>query len=415
MNTHSRAMSGFALSSMLFFAMQYANAAGFYLSEQGTPGSMGTAGVANTTNTFTADAAWTNPAGMTGMTEDSILTGLVVSMPTLEFKSTVATRGGSDGGNAGETGVIPSFFYTKVLSEHSRLGFSIAAPFGGGVNYGDDFVGRYSVQKVLLAGLGFTPSYAYKVNEQFSVGIGVQIIYSVLEQEIAINRTSLAPDGKAKFEELEDWGYQGILGLTYQPTNQTLIGLVYRSESNVKLEGTLKVEGMPVLAPPDQNVKIEWNNPQTLEVGVRHKMNDKQNLFFNLGWQEWSAFSKNELSVTDTGIVDVTDRNWDDTWHAGAAYAHKLDGGNRYTLGLAYESSPVKDEYRTFDFPVAEMWKLAGAYTWQGSKKLDFALGATLYYVSDAPVDQTDQFVRVAGEFDTYTTLFVGGTLRYVF
>ena len=51
---------------------------------------MGTAGVANVTNTFTADAAWTNPAGITGITEDSILGGLVVTVPKMEFKSTVS-------------------------------------------------------------------------------------------------------------------------------------------------------------------------------------------------------------------------------------------------------------------------------------------------------------------------------------
>ncbi len=44
-------------------------AAAFYVSEFGTPGSLGTAGVANTTNTFGADSACTNPAGMTGLSK----------------------------------------------------------------------------------------------------------------------------------------------------------------------------------------------------------------------------------------------------------------------------------------------------------------------------------------------------------
>jgi hypothetical protein len=41
---------------------QGAQAAGFYISEVGTPGSLGTAGVANPVNTYSADASWTNPA-----------------------------------------------------------------------------------------------------------------------------------------------------------------------------------------------------------------------------------------------------------------------------------------------------------------------------------------------------------------
>ncbi|UCH53734.1 MAG: outer membrane protein transport protein, partial [Pseudomonadota bacterium] len=327
----------------------------------------------------------------------------------------IATGGGSDGGNAADVAAIPSFFYNKVLSERSRLGFSVTAPFGGGLDYGDDFVGRYSIQNVSLASLAFTPAYAYKVNDQLSLGIGVSFIYTTLEQEIAVRPLLPVPDGKAKFEDLSDSGYQAVLGLTYQPSSQTLVGVVYRSKADIQLEGTLKVTlgtGIPLA---DQNVRIDWENPQWLEVGVRHQLNDKQTLFFNLGWQDWSAFSRNELNVTSAGIVDVTDRKWDDTWHVGMAYAHKLNETNYYTLGLAYESSPVKDEYRTFDFPVDALWKLSGAYGWKGGQKLDFAVGATLYLVGDAPVDQTDQGVRAAGKFDTNSNLILGGTLRYMF
>ena len=46
---------------------QPAEAAGFYFPEVGTPSSLGTGGVANATNTYGADAAWTNPAGMTAL------------------------------------------------------------------------------------------------------------------------------------------------------------------------------------------------------------------------------------------------------------------------------------------------------------------------------------------------------------
>ncbi len=412
MNMSMRSSTGIVFALLL--GMQGAHAAGFYLSEFGTPASTGTAGVANPTNNFTADAAWSNPAGMTGLSEDSLLVGVTYLDGKIEFDSDIATAGGSDGGNALEPVIIPSLFYTRVLSEKSRLGFAIVASAGGGVDYGDDFVGRYSVQNVELSGLALTPSYAYQVNDQLSIGIGVSFIQTKLEQDIAINTLLSPDDGQAKFEDLEDWGYQGVFGLTFETSENTLIGVVYRSESNVELEGDLKVEGT-VIPIDKQDVEIEWDNPQTLNMGIQHSMTDDKTLFVNLGWQEWSAFSENKLSVSSAGISDVSDRNWDDTWHAGIAYAQKLDSGNHYTLGLSYESSPVKDKYRTFDFPVDEMWILAGGYSWQGDGKSDYAIGATLTRIGDAAIDQTSQGVQTAGDFDTYFTLSVGGTLRYVF
>ena len=56
---------------------QPAEAAGFYFPEVGTPSSLGTGGVANTTNTYGADAAWTNSAGMTALDEDRIFAGFL--------------------------------------------------------------------------------------------------------------------------------------------------------------------------------------------------------------------------------------------------------------------------------------------------------------------------------------------------
>jgi long-chain fatty acid transport protein len=414
MKTLVKTLSAFVFSTSLLLSMQAANAAGFYISEQGTPASVGTAGVANPTNTFTADAAWTNPAGMTGITEDSILAGMVVSTGKVEFDSSVATAGGSDGGNSLDTGIIPSFFYTRVLNEKSRFGFSAVAPFGGGLDYGEDFVGRYAVQRVQLEGFALTPSYAYQVNDEFSVGVGLSLVTTTLEQDIALRRLLSPDDGQARLRDLEDSGVQAILGLTYQLSAETLIGAVYRSEMELELDGNLKIVDTP-LSRAKRDVKIEWDNPQTIEVGVRHQLDDAQTLFFNLGWQEWSAFSESRFTLTSSGVTDLDDRKWDDTWHAGVAYARQLDSKHTYTLGLAYESSPVKDKYRSFDFPVDEMWKFAGSYSWKDVNGFDYALSASLTRVGDAAVDQTEQGVQAKGDFDPYLTMFVGGTLRYTF
>jgi long-chain fatty acid transport protein len=297
MKTCTRILVAVGGPSILLLAAQAVSAAGFYISEQGSPASVGTAGVANSTNRSTADAAWTNPAGMTGMSDDSMLAGLVVSSGKVEFDSSVATAGGSDGGNSLETGFIPSFFYTRVLTDKTRFGFSAVAPFGGGLDYGEDFVGRYAVQRVELAGFALTPSIAHQVNDELSVGFGLSFIESTLEQDIAVRRPLRPGDGQAKLRDLEDSGIQGIFGVQYQVSAQTLVGAVLRSEMDLELDGDLTIEGT-VLSDRKRDVKIEWTNPRTLEVGVSHQLNDRQTLAFNLGWQEWSKFSESHFTLT---------------------------------------------------------------------------------------------------------------------
>lgn len=392
-------------------------AAGFYLSEVGTPGSLGTAGVANPVNTFTADSAWTNPAGMTGMQEDQILSGLTLLFPKIEFEASVAEAGGSNGGNSGDIAGIPSFFYVKKISDRTRLGFSVVAPLGGAADFGRDFVGRYSAYEFALSGISLSPSFAYKINDKLSVGTGVSIIYTLFDYEIAINRSPLS-DGFLKLDEIDDWGYQPFFGITYKINDKNVFGLVYRAEADTDLEGDMKFENMPILSPVFNSIKVSWKNPQWLEVGYRHELDNGLLVALNAGWQEWSAFSENRFTIDianiNTSPIVIVDRNFDDTWHAGIAFGH-IGEGKSWSLGFSYDSSPVEDEYRTIDLPFDEQYKFSGSYSWRKSDKLAYSIGATLAYLGKAKIDQDSQGVRFAGEFDNNYFLMAGGTVQYKF
>ncbi|MCP4288819.1 MAG: hypothetical protein GY792_31080 [Gammaproteobacteria bacterium] len=409
-----------ALSIIFISPLPLAQGAGFYLSEVGSPGSLGTAGVANSTNTVGADSSWTNPAGMTGLQQDTMMNGVQLILPKIKFDSSVATSGGSDGGNAGDIASVPSFFYVNKLSDDLRLGFSVAGTMGGGIDYGDSFVGRYSTISAELGALAFSPSLGYKVNDRLSVGAGVSIIYTSFDQDIAINQSAVgAADGKVKIEEATDWGYQPFLGITYQLSDRAMLGVVYRAEMDVELEGDLKFKNWQLSgsSPSADDVDIDWDNPQTLVVGLKYQLNDNNTLLLNAGWQEWSKFSNNTLAFSGGSLnpVEKVDRNFDDTWHAGIALTRK-EGNHGISVGFSYDSSPVGDKDRTFDLPFDETYKLSMAYAWHGSKNLDFSVGGTLYLMGDAKINQTSaDGTQVIGEFDTNNMLVIGGSVRYLF
>ena len=72
------------LATAALLATGQSMAAGFYLTQVGTPMSIGTVGVTNTTNTWGADAAWAQPAGMVYLEEDTVgVTGLSLLGPEM--------------------------------------------------------------------------------------------------------------------------------------------------------------------------------------------------------------------------------------------------------------------------------------------------------------------------------------------
>jgi long-chain fatty acid transport protein len=411
------------IASVVLLSAQSVQAAGFYISEVGTPGSLGTAGVANPVNTKTPDASWTNPAGMTGLDQEQMMVGMQLLIPKIEFDPDIAEAGGSDGGNAGNIAAIPSFFMVRKLSDRVRLGFSLVAPQGGAMNYGDDFVGRYGASKVALAAIGGSPSLAYEVNDRLSVGAGVSIIHTQFEETIAINQGALVPgpatlpDGKVKMDNMTDLGYQPFAGVTYDLSDNLLLGIVYRAEMDVNLDGDLNFRSLAFPTPPANDVELEWDNPQLVKAGLRYELSPGRQLAFSAGWEDWSEFSRNRLAITGGQLnpVAVLDRNFRDTWNAGVAYIDLSRETRGYSFGFSYDSSPVRNRDRTIDLPFDETYKLSAAYGWHGGKQLDFAIGGTLMYFGNGKVDQVAQGVRFKGEFDTNIALFLGGTVRYLF
>jgi long-chain fatty acid transport protein len=403
--------------TLLLVAAQSAAGAGFYISEVGTPGSLGTAGVGNPTNTRGGDSVWTNPAGMTGIDRRTLVGGITLALPRIEFSPRVAGRGGSDGGNAGVIAPIPGTFYVHPLGDRLRFGLALTAPLGGGVDYGDGFVGRYSVSRVEILGAGLSSALAYRINDRLSVGGGASLVYTNLAEDIALNQGPL-PDGKIAIDNADDFGIQGYFGLTWQLTERVLFGAVYRTEFDTRLKGDVEVSNLLTLFNPRGSVKLEWTNPQWLDLGLRFRARDDLDLMVSGGWQDWSEYSANRLAITTAGGragIAVLDRQWKDTWYLGGALEKRFGDFALLTVGLKYDSSPVDDANRTFDLPVDETWTISASYGWSSKGRFDYAIGGSLLYGGDAAIDQTSQRVRVAGDFDSNWIFFLGSTLRYRF
>ena len=290
----------------------------------------------------------------------------------------------------------------------------MTAQLGGGVDYGGDFVGRYSAQKSVLGGYGISPAVAYRVNDKLSVGAGLSSVYTDLDLDVAINRPGpMANDGVAKFDELTDWSYQGYLGLTYQASDRLTLGAVYRGEADADLEGDLHFFNVPPGSMTGDGA-IDYTYPQVIQVGVKYQLTPDTILMADLDWEEWSKFGATRVDINNNA-VETFDRNWDDTWHIGFAVMHRLSEGQRISAGIGYDSSPVSDQYRTADLPADEQVRLSAGYFNEFSENMSFALGGTFLWLGDGKMDQTVQGERYVGEFSTNQIIFLSATFKYEF
>ena len=81
--------------------------------------------------------------------------------------------GGNGGGDAGKLGVVPNLYASLQLNEKWFIGLGIGAPFGLMTKYDEGWAGQYHSNKFDIKTINVNPSVAYKVNDKFSMGFGL--------------------------------------------------------------------------------------------------------------------------------------------------------------------------------------------------------------------------------------------------
>jgi long-chain fatty acid transport protein len=231
--------------------------------------------------------------------------------------------------------------------------------------------------------------------------------------QIAVNQSAVnAPDGKAKLEKVDDWGFQPFIGAIYKVSDRLTLGAIYRAEMEVDLEGDLRFQGMVLPTQPSGDIDVGWDNPQLLEIGLSYRLSDSWMMFANADWEDWSAFSDNEFTINLGGPIGVgqttIDRNWDDTWHLGVGFAKQLAHGELVSFGFSYDSSVVSNSDRTIDLPLDRQVKVSLAYGPFKGARFDVIFGLTITDFGKGKTTQTAQGGTFAGEFDPQTGIFLG-------
>jgi long-chain fatty acid transport protein len=317
-------------------------------------------------------------------------------------------------------------YYFHDLMPRLKLGISAAGYFGLGLDYENDWVGRYYVQDIKLQAVGVQPAIAYRVTDWLSLGAGVIALYGVMEERVAVN--NIGPnesDGKLEIED-SDLTYQVNLGVLVEPRKGTRFGLTFLSEGDLEfkdkpdfgnlgpgLEALLRANGVL-----DADIKVEFTMPRSLMLSAFHELSDRAALMGNLGWQEWSEFGKVGIAVTSEDTSNLTiDRNYKDTWHVAFGAQYRVAQPWLLTAGFAYDSSMMDDKDRTPDLPLGETWRFGLGTRYDWSQNLALGVGYTFLWSGDLDmdVDRGPLAGRVSGTYENVSMHFINFYVNWTF
>lgn len=419
-------------------------AGGYGLNEQGASAS-GVANAGAVANPENASTIYFNPAGMTELEGTQVSFGAAVLNITGDFEgSAVRENGtpvsGNDGGDFVPTAVVPNLYMTHKLNETVSIGLGINAPYGLSADYDDDFVGRFFADETDLKVLSFSPAVAFASDNGLSIGASINVLYGEGTLSKFQDNRSLGLPQDGYFEvEGDDLAVNYTVGIQFQPVESTRLGMVFRTGTELELEGQARLTNAPVFGltgPTGQtrtlteNTVVPLEIPDQLSFGIRHRLVDSVTLLASATWTKWSRFEALDVLSTQSnagtpnetisflgenkygqpGVIGHVPENWKDTWSVAAGVAWQATSTVALKAGYAFDESPVKDQYRTARVPSEDRhWlTLGGQYTHVPSGwALDLAVG---YLIIDDPKLDEQEFTvdnqptpgaaRVTGEYE---------------
>jgi long-chain fatty acid transport protein len=409
-----------ALVAVVSAAVQSGGAAGngFFIPQQGA-GSIGRSFAGDTALARDATTAFFNPAGMVHLDGGEIVVGASLLRPTVDFgnrgssASTPGTLGasvpypGGDGGDPGSWAPAPHAFAAVPLKERVWAGLALAAPFGLGLDYDDDWFGRYDSIETELLTLDVSPVLAFElISDVLAIGGGLNLRYADVRLTRAVPDTlapggpSLATDGRS---ELDGSGWNaGFNVAAHLQLEATRLGLQYRSGFEHELDGSFDISGLHgalAAANGDFDATTVFETPGVLSLGVVHAMPAARlRLLGEVRYFDWSRFDAVRVALDGGAGGDlVLPQDHHDSFTVALGLEYDLipdrrdPFGSRAVLtlraGAQYDRTPTDDELRNTSLPDADrLWLGIGA-TWRLSERLSIDVAGSYAFFRDADID----------------------------
>ena len=351
-----------------------------------------------------ASTVFTNPAGMTRLEGTQALASGQLLWANTKYSigsGTSPLLGNDDGGYAvGSGGWFPGggAFFSYSVSPDLKLGFALAGNFGAPLTYDNNWAGRYYVQSTTMLGVSLLPSIAFKVNDRLSLGVGLNAMYGMYTNQVAINNVApIFGDGRLKLDD-RTWGWGVNLGLLYEVDEGTRVGLTWNSQVNLDFKGPAHFSNLsPTVATAlntagllNSTIKVGVKVPQQVMASVFTQLDPQWALLGSVGWQQWSKFGAINIGIEDTShpVSLTTDIPFKDTWHVATGAQYRLSEPWLLNFGVAYDSgfqpngstvSPLMPLNTAWRFGVGgqqqlsktSVWGLAAEYIYGGTLKTD--------------------------------------------
>lgn len=394
-----------ALATAVALLSANASAAGYQIGEHSASG-LGRAFAGEGAVADNAAVVIRNPAAMMMFDAPSISGGLTYIDPAVDVNGTTGPRKTpANASDIAPSAVVPFGAAIYPINEQWALGGALFSNYGLATDFPTDFSAGFLGGKTDLMTVNANLSAAYRVNQQFSLGLGLNAVYADAELvrhagilANPLNPIMPTPSTEIAYLKGDTWGFGWNIGAMWEINEANRLALTYRSKVKLDFDGDyrgLNTLGKTVPA----NLKVDL--PDIWEISGYSRLNEQFALSYGIMRTGWDSFKELNATSSQCGKDNEClqkDENFE------TAYRYALGGTYYYSpewtfrAGFAYDQK-ASSKHPSISIPDQDrVWYTLGT-TYAFDKNL--SVDAGFAYLNGRGANFKEDFGPVSSQFES--------------
>ncbi len=345
------------IAATIALATGQVHAAAFQLNEHSASG-LGRAYAGEAAIADNASVLARNPAAMTTFDKMAVSVSGTYIKPDVDVDGKIAGVYPASESGIAPAAFVPASYFIQPLNEQWAWGIGLFSNYGLSTEYPKTYNAGIQAGDTELVTFNINPNIAYRINEHFSIGAGINAVYGAAE----LNRYAgmLAPalsaqttiphsaDTNVAHLKGDTWGFGWNVGTLYEVNENHRFALTYRSQVDMSFDGDFK--GLTSrYQTVDGNLKLDL--PAQAEFAGYHRLNQQFAVHYSVNWTDWSAFQELKATSTSGATLLQKDEKFKDSTRYSIGGTWYINPAWEARLGFAYDNSPIEPEYRSLSIP----------------------------------------------------------------
>ncbi|MDF4360899.1 outer membrane protein transport protein, partial [Vibrio parahaemolyticus] len=355
-------------------------AAGFQINAQSATG-IGRAFAGDAVIADNASVMARNPAAMALFDKMELSLGFesitsMIEVKDANYRGITAPLGKSSNyDDAGDTSIAPNIHLIVPVNDKFAWGVNAYSNFGTKTEFDNSFVAKEYGGLTDVKSANFGLAGSYRLNEQWSFGAGLDLIYGqgTMKREHALLGTLVDVD------EADGWAVGFNVGTVFELDKNNRFGLAYRHSPEME-------------AKDDKGQKITLPLPDMAEFSGYHKIQDtKFAVHYSIQYIGWETFDQIEftnLSGSPLGSSYDKQYQWQDGWHYSIGGTYYLNNNWTLRAGYMYDTSAQAD-LTSVSVPDSDRQWLSTGFTYHIDSKSNVDFGFTYLMGKDVDVNES--------------------------